>query len=130
MEKDINSLKLAYVGDAIYSFLVRDYIIKNYQNNYKINDIHKIVSNIVCAKSQSEIIDFLINNNLLTEKEIEIYKESRNKHPHSKSKNSSIVEYRKATGFEAVIAYIYYNDEKRLKELFDIIKQNFDKYLL
>ena len=129
MEKNINSLKLAYLGDAVYSFVVREYILNNYEQKYKMNDLHKVTSNIVCAKSQSEVIDYLIENNLLSEIEVEVYKNARNQHTHSKSKNSSIVDYRKATGFEALIAYDYYNDKNRFYELIEIIKSYIIKFI-
>lgn len=129
MEKNINSLKLAYLGDAIYSFIIREYILNNYEEKYKMNNLHKLTSDIVCAKSQSEVIDYLVENDLLNETEIEVYKNARNQHTHSKSKNSSIVDYRKATGFEALIAYDYYNNKNRFDELIEIIKQYIVKFI-
>ena len=113
-----NVLYLAFIGDAIFDTISRDYILKYYHNKYKIVDIHKTNIKIVCASSQSNIIDYLITNNLLDEKEIEIYKHGRNAHNSSKSKNSGIVAYRKATGFEVLLGYLFYdNNIKRMCEI-------------
>ena len=128
MENDIevsnlSSLDLAFIGDAIFTFFIRKTILKNFCNKYKINDLSKKCSYFVSAKYQSYIIDYLIEKNLLTEEEINIYKLGRNHHSKSRAKNTSIVNYRKATGFESLIGYLYYNDkEKRLIDLSRIIE--------
>lgn len=122
MEKNIeniNVIKLAFLGDTIFDFFTRSYLIDTYGDKIKMNDMHKKNTSLVCAKSQARMVEYLINENILTEKEAEFYKHARNAHPHSKSKNSSIVDYRKATGFEALLAYIYLSgDKKRLSSIF------------
>ena len=121
---DLNMLKLAYMGDSIYENLIRDYVINTYKDKLKMNDFHKKTTSFVCAFMQAKIIDKMIDDNILSEKEIDIFKSARNTHSMTKSKNSSIVDYRKATGFEAVLGYLYFkNDFDRLKELFDFIKE-------
>ena len=118
-------LKLAFVGDTIFDLFTRDYLVRKYSSKIKISDMHKKNTELVCAKSQSMIIDTLVND-VLTEEEISFFKHARNAHSHSKSKNSSIVEYRKATGLEALLGLLLYKDEKRLIEVLDRIAQTFE----
>ena len=111
----INTLVLAYLGDSVYELLIRDYFLKQGLN--KVNNLQNKVTNYVSAKAQSKYVQYLIDNNYLAEDEISYYKHARNAHPHSKSKNSSIVEYRKATGLEALLGLLLYEDENRLIEV-------------
>lgn len=129
MEKNIeniNVLKLAFLGDTIFDFFTRNYLLKKYGDTIKMNELHKKNSALVCAKGQARMVEYLINENNLDDKEIEFYKHARNAHPHSKSKNSSIVDYRKATGFEALLAYLYLRDKKRLMKVFDKLEAFID----
>ena len=109
-------LKLAFVGDTIFDLFTRDYLVRKYSNKIKISEMHKNNTELVCAKNQSMIIDTLVNS-FLTKDEIDFFKHARNAHSHSKSKNSSIVEYRKATGLEALLGLLLYEDENRLIEV-------------
>ena len=121
--KNINVLKLAYIGDTVFDLFTRNYLIKKYEDSIKMNELHKKNSSLVCAKSQARIVEYLINENFLLENELELYKHARNSHPHSKSKNSSIVDYRKATGLEALLGSVYLEgDMKRLSIIFEKIK--------
>ena len=117
-------LELAFVGDTVFDFFTRDLLVRHFKDKIKMNDLHKKNSNLVCAKSQARIVEYLIDNNYLAEDEISYYKHARNAHPHSKSKNSSIVDYRKATGFESLLGVIYYKKSyDRLVEIFSIISK-------
>ncbi len=113
-------LKLAFVGDTIFDLFTRDYLVRKYSNKIKISEMHKKNTELVCAKNQSMIIDDLVNN-FLTKDEIDFFRHARNAHSHSKSKNSSIVEYRKATGLEALLGLLLYKDENRLIEVLNEI---------
>ena len=113
-------LKLAFVGDTIFDLFTRDSLVRKYSNKIKISEMHKKNTELVCAKNQSMIIDTLVNS-FLTEDEIDFFKHARNAHSHSKSKNSSIVEYRKATGLEALLGLLLYKDENRLIEVLNEI---------
>ena len=129
MEKNIeniNVLKLAFLGDTIFDLFTRSYLVEKYGDTIKMNELHKKNSTLVCAKGQARMVEYLINENILDDIEIEFYKHARNAHPHSKSKNSSIVDYRKATGFEALLAYLYLRDKKRLVKIFDKLKAFID----
>lgn len=113
-------LKLAFVGDTVFDLFTRDYLVRKYSNKIKISEMHKKNTELVCAKNQSMIIDTLVNS-FLTEEEIDFFKHARNAHSRSKSKNSSIVEYRKATGLEALLGLLLYKDENRLTEVLNEI---------
>lgn len=122
-----NVLYLAYIGDTIFDLFTRDYLLHKYITKFKLNELHKMNTDLVCAKSQAHIVEKLIDDKILTSDEIDFYKHARNAHSSSRSKNSSIVEYRKATGFEALLGLIYYKkDIKRLMTILNNIKKIID----
>ena len=114
----MNNLVLAYLGDAVFELYVREFLIKNGVS--KVNDLQKNAVNFVSAKAQANILENLINNNFLSEEEIDIVKRGRNAHSHN-SKNTDVQTYKKSTGFEALIGYLYLNDKNRLDELMEVI---------
>ncbi len=117
-EKDIfqkNALTLAYLGDAVFSLMVREYLVKS--TEYKANGLNKIANKIVCAKNQALIMQDIKPE--LTEEETEIAMRARNAHPNNKAKNSSYEEYSLATQFEALVGFWYLkNEQKKLKSMF------------
>lgn len=119
-------LKLAFLGDTLFGLLARNYLLSKYSKLNKISDIHDKNTELVCAKNQAKIADRLVDE-LLSEDEIDFFKHARNAHSHSKSKNSSIVEYRKATGLEALLAFLFYKDENRLSEVLAKVLEIFDE---
>ena len=118
-----NVLYLAFVGDTVFDLFTRDYLIRKYILVDKINELHNKNSNFVCAKSQARIIESLIDNKILTDEEVDFYRHARNAHSHSRSKNSSIVDYRKATGFEALLGLFFYKSEGRLIEVLSEVEK-------
>ena len=119
-----NALKLAFIGDTIFDLWTRNYLFLINKNKMKMNDIHKKNSDLVCAKSQANIVESLINDNFLTEEEVSIYKHGRNANSKTRSKNSSIIDYKKATGFECLIGYLYYS--KKIDRMIEIFNKAFD----
>ena len=107
-------LALAYIGDSIYDLLVKkSFVLKS---NMQPEKYHKKVTSIVSAKAQSAFIERFMDN--LTEEEQAVYKRARNSSPHTKAKNASLQDYLKATGFEAVLGYLYLSGQNaRLDEL-------------
>ena len=107
-------LALAYIGDSIYDLLVKkSFVLKS---NMQPENYHKKVTSIVSAKAQSAFIESFMDN--LTEEEQAVYKRARNSSPHTKAKNASLQDYLKATGFEAVLGYLYLSGQNaRLDEL-------------
>ena len=107
----LSPLSLAYIGDAVYELYVRTHIMKD--ENLPVNKLHKTATMYVKAKAQSDIIHSI--EPMLTQNELAVYKRGRNAHSHTSAKNADIVDYRHATGFEALIGYLYLSkDEQRL----------------
>ena len=118
-----NPQVLAFIGDAVYSLYIRNYIVLN--NAGKSGELHKLSTRFVKAKSQSETIEKLLP--LFTEAEHDIFRRGRNYKTQSVAKNSSVQEYHRATGFEAVLGYLYLSGQfDRLNELLKIGVNNED----
>jgi ribonuclease-3 family protein len=114
--KMYSPLALAYIGDSIYDLMVKKHFV--IKSNMQPEKYHKVVTSIVSANAQSAFIDSYMDK--LTEKEQAVYKRGRNSSPHTKAKNASLENYLKATGFEAVLGYLYLSEqEDRLKEIID-----------
>ena len=114
---------LAFIGDAVYNVYIRTYLA--YLNNKKTGLLHKDSIKYVSAKGQALTIDSIME--FLTEDEIELYKRGRNTNIHSISKKVDIVEYKKSTGFEALIGYLYVKkDKERLEFLIQKCIKSFD----
>ena len=115
--KDIDMLSplvWAYMGDSVYEQYVRDYLIN--QGILKNGAYHKKAIKYVSAESQVKILKKI--DEYLTDDEKEIVKRGRNSNPHSHDKNADIVDYKWATGLEALIGYLYLTkQEKRLNEV-------------
>ena len=115
-----NGESLAYIGDAIYEIKIREYLLqKGYQD---VNKLHKYAVKFTSGESQALIIDYLIKNELITEEEISYFKRGRNSN-HSKNRRTiSVISYKKATGFEAMIGYLYLSKQNdRLNSLMEKI---------
>jgi len=119
--------QLAYAGDAVYELLVRSYVLNNY--DISVNKMHILTVKFVKAKAQAYIISKLTD--VLTEEEMKIVKRGRNTKVTSSPKNVDFMDYRYATGFEALFGYLFLNNEiDRLLYIFDkiigIIKEKDD----
>ena len=101
---EINSLVLAYLGDAIYEEYVRKYLINKGIAN--VDSLQKESVKYVSAKAQKEIIERLISEEFLTEEELDVFKRSRNCKSNTHPKNCDIGDYKMATGLEALIGYL------------------------
>lgn len=113
-------LALAYIGDAIFDVMVRTIAVSKV--NKQVNKYHKDVSKIVCAPAQAKMMMGILDS--LTEEEQTIYKRGRNANSYSKAKNASRSEYRTATGFEALLGYLYLKED--FKRLTDVVKMSLD----
>ena len=103
-----NVLSLAYLGDSVFTLIVRNYLVVN--NDLKANGLNKKANLVVCARAQAEIMKELKAE--LTEDENDIVMRARNSHTNNKAKNSTLEEYNLATQFEALIGYWFLNGEK------------------
>lgn len=101
--RQLSPLVLAYIGDSIFDLVVKTMIVT--KGNTQVNKMNKEASSIVKAEAQSKMIGFLEDR--LTEEEESIYKRGRNAKSYTSAKNASISDYRRATGFEALMGYLY-----------------------
>lgn len=109
-------LTLAYIGDAVYELIIRSMIVT--EGNAPVNKMHKRSSGLVKAETQAEFIKYMLDNELLNAEEMRIYKRGRNAQSYTKAKNASVTDYRMATGFEALVGYLYLSGQsERMMEL-------------
>lgn len=101
--RQYSPLTLAFIGDGVYELFVRTQIVKN--TNAPANQLHKRCVHYVRAQGQCISMDALLPH--LTEQEIDAFKRGRNAKINTKAKNAGLAEYKKATGFEALIGYLY-----------------------
>ncbi len=107
-------LTLAYIGDGIYDLVIRSIVVG--QGNTHANLLHKKTSSMVKAKAQSDMMEILLPH--LSEEETAVYKRGRNANSPTMAKNATMSDYRRATGFEALMGYLYLKDDfDRLLEL-------------
>lgn len=100
---DYSPLTLAYIGDGIYEIVIRTVIVD--EANRQVNKIHRAASNLVKAGTQAKMIHYIMDD--LTDEELTIYKRGRNAKAVTRAKNASMSEYRTATGFEALMGWLY-----------------------
>ena len=104
--KDIRTyspLALAYIGDGVYDLVIRSLVVA--KANRSANELHRMAVKYVKAAAPAQMIDGLMDT--LTEEEVAVYHRGRNANPHTVAKNASRSDYRKATGFEALMGFLY-----------------------
>lgn len=114
-------LTLAYIGDGIYEIVIRSLVVGH--GNGQVNKLHKKSSSLVKAETQSKIIKLLMDE--LTEEEVHVFKRGRNAHSFTSAKNASSADYHMATGFEAVMGYLYM--EGRMQRIFELVERGLEK---
>ena len=102
---------LAYIGDGVYELVIRSMIVT--EGNAPVNKLHKKSSTLVKAETQSKMVMYLMDAGILSEEETRILKRGRNAQSYTKAKNASVTDYRWATGFEALMGYLYLSGESR-----------------
>ncbi len=116
-------LALAYIGDGIFDIVIRTVVVG--RGNTKPNSLHQKTSKIVKAETQAKLAEALAED--FTEEEMSVYKRGRNAKSFTTAKNASVSDYRKATGFEAVVGYLYLTERfERVLELTKIGLQRLD----
>ena len=107
-------LTLAYIGDGVYELVIRTILVK--KANCTVNRLHKKASSLVKASAQSGMMEIL--EPLLTEEEKSVYRRGRNAHSATMAKHATMADYRRATGFEALMGYLYLKEDfSRILEL-------------
>lgn len=101
--KCMSPIVLAFVGDAVYSLYVREKLAFN--TDFKSGVLNVKASEIVRASAQAKFIDAIYP--LLTEEEADVYRRARNTKKGTRAKSSTVAEYNKSTGFEALVGYLY-----------------------
>ena len=115
----INIIALAYLGDSIYEVYIRESLLR--KGIAKVEELTKEATKYVSAKGQANILKDLIDKDFFSEEEIEIIKRGRNYKRSSHPKHTDVVTYKYSTGFEALIGYLYLNNNH--ERLMEILKQ-------
>jgi len=105
--EEVAPLILAHIGDAVYEVVIRTIVLS--KGNRPIEKVHKAATSMVNAGMQAQVAEKIMP--LLSETELDMYKRGRNAKSGSKAKNASIGDYRKATGVETLIGFLYLKGE-------------------
>ena len=109
-DEDLRSyspLTLAYIGDGVYELIIRTILVK--KGNCPVNRLHKKASSLVKAGAQSAIMEVIEEE--LTPEELSVYRRGRNAHSPTMAKHATMADYRRATGFEALMGYLYLKED-------------------
>jgi len=118
MNKEVNSLALAYIGDAVYELCVREYLLS--KNICKVKDLQQESVKFVSAKGQYQLLIKMIDEHFFTDEELNIIFRARNHKVDHRPKNCDIATYKYAIGFEAIIGYLYLNKNfDRINEIME-----------
>lgn len=118
--KTYSPLTLAFVGDCVFDLVIRTILVE--EGNRATEVLHKHKSKIVKAGSQALMAEKLVD--FYTEEEADVYRRGRNAKSYSSAKNASISDYRKATGFEALLGYLYLKDDE--DRIIEIVKKGLE----
>lgn len=118
--REYSPLALAYIGDSIYDLIIKTLVLN--EGNQQVQKLHLKSSRYVQAKAQSRMMRVLQEK--LTEEEHAVYKRGRNAKNVSPAKNQSVTDYRRATGFEALLGFLYL--KKEWKRILDLVKIGLD----
>ncbi|TDW16725.1 ribonuclease-3 family protein [Breznakia blatticola] len=116
----LNGTTLAYIGDALYSLQIREYLVE--KGLQRPNDLQKESVKYVSAVAQAKFLQAMLEQGLLTTEEQAIVKRGRNTNIHSRAKNADMITYRFSTGFEALWGYLYLSKQReRIDELLKFV---------
>ena len=117
----LSPVVLAFMGDTVYETLVRNYLIRNYP--IPPAKLHRAAIKFVNAGAQSKAVEFILP--MLSDEEHDILRRGRNANTSHVPKNANPLDYRHATGLEALFGYLSLNDRyDRILEIFDVIIKN------
>ncbi|MGN0374401.1 MAG: Mini-ribonuclease 3, partial [Butyrivibrio sp.] len=117
---EYSPLTLAYIGDCVYELIIRTRLV--YKGNAPVSKLNKKASDLAKAGTQAAMAEGIMDR--LTEEETAAYKRGRNAHSFTKAKNATTGDYRRATGFEALIGYLYL--QKKFERIMEIVKYGFE----
>lgn len=122
--KNLNPQVLAFVGDSVYTLFIRTMLTEKF--DVKSGKLHSLANHYVKAGGQSEVLNNILP--ILTTEEMEIFKRARNYKTHSTAKNASVVDYKRATGLEGLIGFLYLvGNYERLNEILNLCVSYGDK---
>ena len=113
-------LTLAYIGDAVFDLVIRTVVVE--RGNTSANKLHHKTVTYVNARVQARMIEALMDE--LTEEEQTVYRRGRNAKSYTTAKNATVIEYRKATGFEALCGYLYLTGKQ--ERMLSLVKRAVD----
>lgn len=114
-------LTLAYIGDAVYDLIIRTVVVE--RANRAANELHKRTTKYVKAEAQADMIEALMEH--LTEEELAVYKRGRNAKSYTMAKNATMADYRKATGMEALVGYLYL--QNKMDRVLELVRLGIEK---
>ena len=114
-------LTLAFMGDSVFDFIIRTIVVE--KGNRAANNLHKQTSQLVKASSQAAMAEAIMAE--LSTEEQAVYRRGRNAKSYTSAKHASLADYRKATGFEALLGYLYLQD--RMDRVLEIIQSGVEK---
>lgn len=114
-------LALAYIGDAVYELIIRTKVVN--RGNTQVNKMHKKSAEFVKASTQAAIVKALEEE--LTQEESAVFKRGRNAKSATVAKHASMIDYRNATGFEALVGYLYLTEQ--MERLFELVRDGLEK---
>ncbi len=121
--KTYSPLTLAFIGDSIYDLIIRTTVVES--GNAPVNKLHKRASKMVQASAQADLYHTIKES--LSEEEMAVFKRGRNAKSFTSAKNAGVVEYRTATGLEALVGYLYLTDQ--MDRLMELIRPQVLKYV-
>ena len=119
--RSYSPLTLAYIGDGVYELIIRTILVK--KGNCPVNRLHKKASSLVKAGAQSAIMEVIEEE--LTPEELSVYRRGRNAHSPTMAKHATMADYRRATGFEALMGYLYLTEQ--WERMLQLIKKGIEK---
>lgn len=114
-------LALAYIGDAVYELIIRTKVVN--RGNTQVNKMHKKSAEFVKASTQAAMVKALEGE--LTQEECAVFKRGRNAKSATVAKHASMIDYRNATGFEALVGYLYLTEQ--MERLFELVRDGLEK---
>ncbi|PMC34186.1 ribonuclease III [Bacillus sp. UMB0899] len=120
--KHLNSLALAYIGDAVFEIYVRHYLLS--KGTIRPNQLHNQAKRFVSAKAQASVLHHFYSQEIFSEEEQGVLRRGRNAKSGTIPKNTNVQTYRYSTSFEALIGYLYL--EKKHERLEELIERSFE----
>jgi ribonuclease-3 family protein len=121
--KTYSPLTLAFIGDSIFDLIIRTFVVEG--GNAPVNKLHHRAAKLVQASAQADLYHLIKDR--LTEEEIAVFKRGRNAKSFTTAKNAGVVEYRTATGLEALVGFLYLTD--RMDRLMELILPQIEKMI-